>query len=270
MDEWVWMLLGVLAAGPLWLTGARLVTRRRRREAREKISRDAANHDHLLEVSRLVGGLAHEIKNPLSTMTLNLKLLLEDLDDPRDERQLRWRRRIAGVEDEARRLKEILDDFLRYAGKIEIHRQPTDLVGLVDEVVDFFAPQAEASRVVMRTSLPPQPVRCDVDGHLIKQALLNLLINAVDAMPSGGELLVRLTPQERSAVIEVIDTGEGIPPQLQERVFEIYFTTKKGGSGIGLPMTRRLIREHGGTIRLESEPGKGTRFIINLPQICEP
>jgi two-component system, NtrC family, sensor histidine kinase HydH len=255
-------LLGLaLGAGTMWC--------RSRRQSNHRGARDdqpPAKQAHLVEVSRLVGGLAHEIKNPLSTMNLNLRLLQEDVEKHSDETHQRWARRLRNVQAESDRLKGILDDFLRFAGKLELHRSNTDLVELIHELTDFFQPQAEASRVVLRTHLPDQAVICKVDADLFKQALLNLILNAVDAMAEGGELLIRLSAGDDEAVIEVIDTGQGIAPEIQEKVFEIYYSTKKSGSGIGLPMTRRLIQEHGGSIELHSEPGKGTRFTIHVPR----
>ncbi len=263
MQHWHWAMIGAGLAGPLSAAVALWIASRRWSvSARD---RDHRHQEHMVEVSRLVGGLAHEIKNPLSTINLNLKLLLEDIEAHHDETHRRWARRLGNVQEESERLRAILDDFLRFAGKIELHPRRTDMVELIDELTEFFAPQAEASRVVMRTALPDAPVWSRVDEDLLKQSLLNLMINAVDAMAEGGELLIRLETHNDQACIQVIDTGEGIPPELQQRVFEIYYSTKKGGSGIGLPMTRRLIQEQGGQIQLDSEPGRGTRFTIHLP-----
>ena len=140
-----------------------------------------------------------------------------------------------------------------------------DLRALMGELTDFFAPQAEAAGVVLRTAVPESPVPAHVDGKLLKQAVLNLMLNAVQAMARGGELLMRLSGGRSQAVLEVIDTGPGIAPEKLPKVFQVYFSTKPGGSGLGLPTTRRIIREHGGDIRVESALGKGTRFVITLP-----
>lgn len=263
METW-WFLIGAVAAGPLWAAAALWASRRLWRNARRLAAR-AKGHDHLVELGQLAGGLAHEIKNPLSTINLNLRLLAEDLSRHGDEEHGRWRRRLRSVQEEADRLRAILDDFLRYAGKYELSPVPTDLRRLVAEVVDFFTPQADDARVIIRSSLPEQPIVCDVDVNMVKQALLNLMINAVQAMTDGGELLLRVAAQRDRAVVEVIDTGPGMPPETASKVFDVYFSTKKRGSGLGLPTTRRIIREHDGTIRLQSEVGKGTRFIITLP-----
>ncbi|MFA6135320.1 MAG: ATP-binding protein [Phycisphaerae bacterium] len=264
MGQGLWLIaaaLGGLLAGvavTLW-AGRRLWTNVRRLSARAK------GAEHLVELGQLAGGLAHEIKNPLSTINVNLKLLSEDLQRYSDEDHRRWLRRLDSVQGETARLREILDDFLRFAGKYEITLTVVDLRQTLGELADFFGPQAETGHVIMRTSLPETPVRCNIDENLIKQALLNLMLNAVQAMSEGGELLIKLTPSRGRAIIEVIDTGPGIAPDDIPKVFQVYYSTKKRGTGLGLPTTRRIIREHEGTIRVESEVGKGTRFIIALP-----
>jgi signal transduction histidine kinase len=229
------------------------------------MSSRARGLEHMVELGQLAGGLAHEIKNPLSTINLNLKLLSEDLERREDEDHRRWLRRLKSVQDETARLKGILEDFLRFAGRYELQLAVTDLRGVVSELTDFFSPQASAAHVVLRTSLPEKELPANIDPNLIKQALLNLLINAVQAMPEGGELLVRLSLIRNQAVIEVIDTGTGIDRAHMARIFQVYYSTKGRGMGLGLPTTRRIIQEHEGSIRVESEIGKGTRFIIHLP-----
>jgi len=266
MKSWMWFLLGAIAAAPVWLVLGQLVARRLWRSAR-RLGRRAKGQEHFAELGHLVGGLAHEIKNPLSTLNLNLKLLAEDLARYDDEDHRRWLRRLQGLHDEADRLKDILDDFLGFAGKLELTLAVADIRGLIEQLVDFFTAQADAAGVIMRTSLPDEPVRCNVDANLIKQALLNLMINAVQAMSGGGELLVKLAGGRGRAVIEVIDTGPGMPAGQQARIFDAYYSSKKHGTGLGLPTTRRIIIEHHGDIRVESEPGKGTRFIIALPTV---
>jgi signal transduction histidine kinase len=228
------------------------------------LERRAIQAERLAEIGSLTGGLAHEIKNPLSTVQLNLQLLQEDLvpDNPAYSRLVS---RLNTVHRETSRLREILDDFLRYAGRIELDRRPVELNALLDELVDFFAPQAQLQRVQLRLKKHPEPVIAQIDPRLIKQAVLNLLINGLQALGDGGELILSLTVQGRNAVIDVIDTGPGIPPDVLPRIFQAYYTTKKGGSGIGLAMARRIAEEHGGKIGVRSEVGKGSDFWMSLP-----
>jgi signal transduction histidine kinase len=258
------MLFGAVVGAPVWILATLWLTRRAWHNARRLAAR-AKGHDHLVELGHLAGGLAHEIKNPLSTISLNLRLLSEDLSHYDDDEHRRWLRRLHSVQGEANRLKAILDDFLRYAGRYELSLKPEDLRQVVGDVVDFFAPQADAARVVMRASMPETPIRCLVDANLIKQALLNLMINSVQAMEGGGELILRVSARRANAVIEVIDTGPGVALADAEKIFQVYYSTKRGGTGLGLPTARRIVREHNGTLRVESEPGRGTLFVISLP-----
>ena len=229
------------------------------------LERRAIHAERLAEIGSLTGGLAHEIKNPLSTVQLNLQLLREDLE-PENPAYSRLVSRLDTVHRETTRLREILDDFLRYAGRIELDRKPTELNGVLEELVDFFAPQAQLQRVQLRLKKHPSPVIADVDPKLIKQAVLNLLINGLQAIPpGGGELILSLTVQGRNAVIDVIDTGTGIPPEQVNHIFTAYYTTKKHGTGIGLAMARRITEEHGGKIGVRSEVGKGSDFFMSLP-----
>lgn len=264
MSEWLWVLVGAVLSGPLWVGAVLWSARRIWRNAR-RLSARAKGHEHLVQLGHLVGGLAHEIKNPLSTIDLNLKLLAEDIERYDDETHGRWLRRLESVREETARVEEVLEDFLRFAGNIELTPVVTDIRKLVGELSDFFAPQVERAGVVLRIALPESPVRCSVDAKLFKQALLNLLINALQAMTEGGELLVKVAARRNQAVVEVIDTGGGMEPEDLAKIFGVYYSTKQHGTGLGLPMTRRIIREHEGAIRVESEPGKGTRFIVTLP-----
>lgn len=228
-------------------------------------AKQETTHQKYVELSQIVAGLAHEIKNPLSTINLNLKLLGEDLARYDDGEHKRLARRLQRVQDETHRVRQILDDFLRYAGKYELHKTRTDLKEIVRELHDFFLPQADTCGVILRNSVPSKPVCCCIDVNLIKQALLNLMINASQAMDDGGELLVRVSSDDQQATIEVIDTGQGIEQGKLDTIFQPYWSGKSDGSGLGLPTARRIIREHGGTLKVESEAGKGTRFLLRLP-----
>jgi signal transduction histidine kinase len=228
------------------------------------LERRARQAERLAELGTLTSGLAHEIKNPLSTVQLNLQLLQEDLD-PNEPEYHRLINRLATVKNETSRLREILDDFLRYAGRIELERKPVELNTLLEELVDFFAPQAASQRVQVRFQRTPQPLIAPVDAKLIKQCVLNLMINAVQAMGAGGDLILQLKAEPLFAVIDVIDTGSGIPPEKLPKIFDAYYTTKRGGTGLGLAMAKRIAQEHGGDLSVQSEPGKGSDFKLTLP-----
>lgn len=217
------------------------------------------------EIAQLSGGLAHEIRNPLSTMRMNLDLLAEDFEKPETQRERRILQKIERVRKESVRLENILEDFLRFVRVQELRLQPADLNEVVDVLRDFHEAQASGQGVVVRTHLAGglPPILLEVE--LFKQALLNLTLNALHAMPDGGELIL-LTRRDGSWVIlEVTDTGVGIPVELQSRVFDAFFSTRPGGNGLGLPTVRRIVEAHGGIISLQSEPNKGTKFTIRLP-----
>ena len=262
--QWTFFLggaaLAAVATALLTLGRARYALRRARR-----LTDELRNKEHLLELAQLTGGLAHEIKNPLSTIKLNLKLLAEEFPDRDDDLHRRNANRLQRLQDEVQRLHNILAEFLQYAGNVELHAAEVDMRDIVEELVDFFRPQAESHGVVLRPALPESPVPCRLDSGLMKQAILNLLINANQAMPQGGEMLLRLTADPDRALLEIIDTGPGIEPGDRRRIFETYYSTRPGGSGLGLPTTRRIIDRHNGSITVDGEPGKGTRFVIALP-----
>ncbi|MGC9454623.1 MAG: ATP-binding protein [Phycisphaerae bacterium] len=264
MSELVCLLIGILL-GAVVGSAATLLTARRIWRSVRRMSARRKGDEHFRELGHLVGGLAHEIKNPLSTMNVNLQLLREDLARSGPPDRQRCLRRLDSLRGESERLREILDDFMRFAGRYELDLEKVDLRNVIEELTDFFSAQADAAHVVLRTSLPEAPVSCKVDVGLLKQAVLNLMINAVQAMSEGGELLVRLSSNRGKCCVEVIDTGPGMDDETKARIFDAYYSTRKGGTGLGLPTTRRIVREHDGGIRVDSEPGKGTRFIIELP-----
>jgi signal transduction histidine kinase len=255
------LFIGLLVAGiGSWLLVRRLnATRERLRQA-----------DRLAELGTLTAGLAHEIKNPLSTVQLNLQLLEEDLGPSAPPRVAN---RLGTVTREAVRLRAILDDFLRFAGQLTLQPEWIDLNDLVSDLVDFLAPQAAQTRVQLRQIPYSEPIRACVDPKLIKQALLNLMLNALQLMSQGGELIVGAKVEAGRAVLSVTDTGPGIATAEQGKVFDAYFSKRRGGTGLGLAMTRRIAKEHGGDVKLVSELGKGSSFSIVLPldaTTCSP
>jgi signal transduction histidine kinase len=224
----------------------------------------AKQAERLAELGTLTGGLAHEIKNPLSTVQLNLQLLREDVDQATPAGR-RLYNRLSICERETGRLRDILDDFLRYAGKIELDPKPVSLNRLCEELYDFFLPQAQFQRAQLRLKPAPEEIVVPADERLLKQAVLNLMLNGLQAMPTGGELILQVSKDTTEARIEVIDTGSGISPENVSRIFDAYYSTKKSGTGLGLAMTRRIAEEHGGRVSVTSEPGKGSDFALHLP-----
>jgi two-component system sensor histidine kinase HydH len=218
------------------------------------------------EIASLAGGLAHEIKNPLSTLNLNLQLLAEDFKQPESQSERRALQKIETLQKQCNRLEEILNDFLRYARIIELKLEESDVNAIVREMIEFQGPQAQAANTVLRDDLPEPLPPVKLDKDLFKQALLNLLLNAQNAMPKGGELIVRTRADDSSVYIDVIDTGVGIAPDALDKIFKPFFSTRPGGSGLGLPTTKKIVEGHHGRLLVESEQGKGTAFTIQLPR----
>ena len=217
------------------------------------------------EIATLTGSLAHEIRNPLSTMRMNLDLLAEEF---RGQDELRFRRslqKIERVRKESHRLEGILEDFLRFVRVRDLRRAPADLNGVVEEVRDFFEGEGLARGVRSRASYDPSLTSVPLNIDLFKQALFNLIRNAHNAMPDGGELLLVTRAEPNRAVLEIVDTGVGMAPEVAARAFDAFASFRPGGSGLGLPTTRKIVEAHGGAIEPESVPGKGTKFTIRLP-----
>jgi signal transduction histidine kinase len=231
---------------------------------------EARRSQRLAELGSMTSGLAHEIKNPLSTVGLNAQLLIEDLraaklDADESDRMIR---RVETLQREVERLGGILGDFLQFAGRMKLDPQSHDIGALVEALGDFYNPQCEQAGVILRVQVSPTPLRACVDEGLFKQALLNLMINAVQAMrDSGGELMLRVELAGDRVQVQVIDTGPGIARAKQEEIFHPYVSSRQGGTGLGLPTARRIVEEHGGTLTLQSEAGKGTEFVIELPVV---
>ena len=174
------------------------------------------------------------------------------------------------LQHECQRLVEVSNDFLRFARIKNLELAPTDLGKVIEEMIDFFGPTARATNIEIKLFLSGDlpPVRLDTE--MFKQALLNLLLNAEQAMAEGGELTIQAACTGPGVCLSLIDTGKGMAPEVRERVFQPFFSTKKGGTGLGLPTTRKIIEAHGGTIAVESEAGRGTKFTIHLPAVAQP
>ena len=217
------------------------------------------------EIAALAGGLAHEIKNPLSTIRLNLDLLAEDFQAADGARERRALQKVETLKRECVRLQDILDDFLRFARVKDLRLQPTDLNQLVEEMILFYIPQAQQHGIEIQPLLSPALPPCRIDRELFKQALLNLILNAIAAMPAGGELTFLTRPVGDTVELDLIDTGCGMDADTLARIFRAFFSARSGGSGLGLPTAKKIIEAHGGRVSAQSELGKGTKFTITLP-----
>jgi signal transduction histidine kinase len=221
--------------------------------------------DQYTEIARLAGGLAHEIKNPLSTIRLNMELLAEDFADAENPRDRRALNKIHVMQRECQRLQDLLDDFLNFAKVRRLVLEPTDLNELIRQVLDFFKPKAQEAKIEVIYYLDGGLPTVMLDRKAFHAALLNLVLNAEQAMSDGGQLVARTYVVSDGVALDLIDSGCGMDARTLSKVFEAFFSTRPGGTGLGLATTRKIIEAHGGQIGVQSEPGRGTQFTIKLP-----
>jgi signal transduction histidine kinase len=217
------------------------------------------------ELAELAGSFIHEIKNHLSTLGLNLQLLAEDFEEPQTQRERRALTRVQRLQAECQRLVDVSNDFLRFAHVKDLALAPADLAKIIDEMLDFFGPTVRAANIEVKLYLPADLPPVHVDREMFKQALLNLMLNAEQAMTGGGELTIQAAGNGNEVSLSLIDTGKGMSPEVVGRVFQPFFSTRQGGTGLGLPTTRKIVEAHGGRIDVQSEVGKGTKFTLYLP-----
>ncbi len=242
-------------------TGSGLLVRLRDPEAQRKLGHELQTADRLAAISRVSGGVAHEVKNPLNAILLHVEVAKAKL--ARGDTDISQQMDI--ISSEILRLDRVVKTFLDFTRPVELKLETVPVRQLLDEVLELARPQAEASRIHVIVGQETDGVNVRIDRDLLKQAMLNVVVNAMQAMPDGGELRFESAAGEDTAEIRISDTGAGIPPELRDKIFRLYFTTKKEGSGIGLAMTFRIVQLHDGTIDFASEPGKGTTFSIRLP-----
>lgn len=221
--------------------------------------------DRYTEIARLAGGLAHEIKNPLSTIRLNMDLLAEEFANPETPKERRALAKVRVVQRECQRLQELLDSFLDFAKVRRYQFKPTDLNQVVRQVLDLYRAKLQQAGIEVIDYLTSDLPLVLLDREAFESALSNLIINAEQAMPNGGQLVVRTYCTPEGVALDLIDTGCGMDENTLAHIFDAFFSTKKGGTGLGLPTAKKIIEGHGGTIEVQSEVGTGTQFTIRLP-----
>ncbi|HSQ05882.1 MAG TPA: HAMP domain-containing sensor histidine kinase [Burkholderiales bacterium] len=216
--------------------------------------------------------MAHDLKGPLNTMAVNLELLSQSVERPDMDRERvdeRQRRYVLALRQEITRLNRCLDTFIGYLRPVPDVRERLDLRDLLQRVEAMAGPKARLQRVSLQMSMPDQPVFCTGYFGRLTQALVNIIVNALEAMPRGGDLTLRLHGDGDRAVISVCDRGPGIPAELLQKIGTLHFTTKDNSTGIGLYTARAVVESHGGTMTVHTEVGQGTCFEINLPLALE-
>jgi PAS domain S-box-containing protein len=210
---------------------------------------------------RLTRSVAHEVKNPINAIVLHLQLLRSKLQqvDPDTSRHMEI------IGNEIHRLDRVVQILVDFTRPRDLHLEEIDVCRLLEDVASLAAPDAEQHGVVITRELPPEPLNVKVDTDLIKQAILNVVLNGVQAMPNGGALAISARREEDLVVTEIHDQGGGIPHEIQDKIFELYFTTKKTGTGIGLAQTYQILQWHYGSVDFESVQKEGTTFRLRLP-----
>jgi signal transduction histidine kinase len=230
-------------------------------ESVRRIENEIELSRRLAAIGRLTSGVAHEVKNPINAIVVHLELLREKMREADPDS----RRHMDIIDREIHRLDRVVQTLVDFNRPVELRLTEFDLRRVIEDVVLLASPEAARDGVKVETHLTSEalPVRADAD--LIKQALLNVVLNGVQAMDNGGVLKIVARQQEMAATIEVRDQGTGIPPDVRDKIFNLYFTTKKTGSGIGLAMTYRVLQLHNGALDFVTEMGRGTTFRLALP-----
>ena len=228
----------------------------------ESINTQLQVSERLAALGRITAGVAHEVKNPLNSMRLWLENLKESLPHDADSAS---QQAVQVLDKEIDRLDAVVKRFLDFTRPMDVRLEATQIADVLKDVVEIAKPQLQKAKIHVAQLLPIDVPEVYVDRALLKQAVLNLVLNAVEAMPSGGQLRLMLSRRGEMAEITVGDTGKGIPLENRQKIFQLFFTTRPGGSGIGLASTFRIVQLHNGSIDFTSEVGRGTTFRIELP-----
>jgi signal transduction histidine kinase len=212
-------------------------------------------------IGRLTSGVGHEVKNPINAIVVHLELLRNKLGDS-DENAMRH---LEIIQSEIQRLDRVVQTLVDFSRPVELQLQEQDLRRVVSSVLMLASAEFETRNVYVQSDLPDRPVMAKVDADLLKQAVLNIVLNGAQAMTGGGTLSVRLAEDGRMALLSIHDEGGGIPADIRDKIFDLYFTTKKDGSGIGLAMTYRIVQLHNGSVEVESGETTGTTFTLRFP-----
>jgi signal transduction histidine kinase len=230
-------------------------------ESVREIENDLELSRRLAAIGRLTAGVGHEVKNPINAIVVHLELMRNKLGGA-DHKAMRH---LEIIESEIQRLDRVVQTLVDFSRPVELQLKEQDLRRVVSGVLMLASAELETRDVYVKSNLPDHPVMAKVDADLLKQALLNVVLNGAQAMAEGGKLEVGLAEDGRMALISIHDQGSGIPDEVRDKIFDLYFTTKKDGSGIGLAMTYRIVELHNGSIEVESDASHGTTFILRFP-----
>ena len=230
-------------------------------ESVRRIENEIELSHRLAAIGRLTSGVAHEVKNPINAIVVHLELLREKMREAQPD----TRRHMDIISKEIHRLDRVVQTLVDFNRPVELRLKIADLRRVLEEVTQLAAPEAEQNGVGIVTELGSEPLPVLIDYDLVKQALDNVVLNGIQAMTDGGTLRITARHDDKAAAVEVRDAGPGIPPDIRDKIFNLYFTTKKTGSGIGLAMTYRVLQMHHGSLDFETELGRGSTFRLCLP-----
>ncbi len=216
-------------------------------------------------IEALAAGIAHEVRNPLNALQINLRILEQELGELVADRGAHVYAVLAKISNEVASLDHFVSEFLRFARPPRLKLETVQVKLLLADLGNFLAPEAEKKGVRLALALDRGPAFVAADNFQLKHAVLNLVLNALQATPPGGTVTIETMKADDGLAIEVRDTGDGIPADKLDRVFDVFFTMREGGTGLGLPIARRIVEGHGGTLALASRPGAGTTARIVLP-----
>jgi signal transduction histidine kinase len=258
---WIGAGAAVLILMVAFLYVLRLLNRTRLLEAQAQMD------DRLAYVGGLAAGLAHEIRNPLNVLSMNLQMLDEEITARGMADKDETRQYLGALQGEIRRLSSLVDNFLSYARPNQPRFEPRDLNAILGGIARLMQPEFDARGLALRLDLSPYLPPVDLDEAQIRQAVMNILHNAAQILKTGGTVLVesRIGPQGE-AVVAVQDDGPGVRPEDRERIFQVFYSGRRGGTGLGLPIAARILEAHGGSIRVEDAPARGARFVLTLPR----
>jgi two-component system NtrC family sensor kinase len=222
-----------------------------------------SSHDPIIEA--LAAGVAHEVRNPLNSLQINVRILEQELAELLPDPTAHPFTVLGKLSAEIKRLDDFVSEFLRFARPPRLNPERLAIRPLLGDLTTFMAPECSKKGVRLSLASGDRGLTALVDGFQIKQAVLNLVLNALQATPSGGEIVIRAVAAGESLRIAVEDDGEGIPDDQRDKVFTVFFTTREGGTGLGLPLVQRIVEQHGGRVELASRPQGGTTATIVLP-----
>jgi signal transduction histidine kinase len=237
----------------------------RHHERVRTLERALTRQERLAALGHLGAGVAHEVRNPLNAISMGIQRLQVEFSPVEGEEEFRHLCTI--IRGEVARLNGIVQEFLQLARAPTLQREPAALETLLHEVASLMEAEANVHAVSLQLKVPAGLPPLVVDRQQLKQALINLILNAIQATPSGGAVQVTAEAEAETVCLWIIDSGSGIAPELLDRIFDPYFTTKPDGSGLGLPIALRIIQAHGGTLEVANAIGGGTRVAVRLPLV---